>query len=375
MRRETVEGAASLPRGPIFKAYLVYAAVLLLTELHGLGSGGDFKVSLWELRPQGYGFVMFLLAGSLVRNRRQALVLGIVLLSAVALKALVGTYRWQFTLNRVVPGETVLGHEDSYFMILFVLGLLAALVWARRIRVVTPLLVAAPVVLILLFANQRRAGVFAFAAAVLVTALMLLKFEPAIRKQLLVLLVVATVSVGVFVGANWNREYGLSAQLVRPVRSLVDPTANARDDSSDLYRIAEDYNLKFTFKESPLIGRGFGLPFDTPAAMANISNYYSLWNVIPHNSMLWIPMRMGVLGMVAFWGLIATAILEAFAILRRHQDPVARAIAVFAVGAIVAELLVGYGDLQLESYRNLVFIGVLLGVLARIRSLPEVDQE
>jgi type IV secretory pathway VirB2 component (pilin) len=59
-------------------------------------------------------------------------------------------------------------------------------------------------------------------------------------------------------------------------------------------------------------------------------------------------------------------------VMRRYRDPVARAVAVFAVAAIVAELMVGYGDLQLESYRNLVFVGALLGVLAQFPRLPEV---
>jgi hypothetical protein len=372
LRRRAAEGEASLPSGPIARAYLGFMAIVLFTELHGLLAGGDFKLSLWELRPQVYGFVMFLLAGTLVRTRRQMLVLGVVVLCAVVLKAVLGTYRWQFTLNHTVNQETLLGHEDSYFLLLFVIALLVAVVWARRRAVLAPLLVATPLVAICLLANQRRAGLFALAAAVLVMAVMLLKFEPRVRKQVVVLMAIATVTLGIFVGANWNKSYGLSAQLVRPIRSLIDPSASARDDSSDLYRTAEDYNLKFSFKQSPLIGLGFGMPFYTVASMADISNFYPLWNVIPHNTMLWVPMRMGIPGMITFWGLIGIAILEAFAVMRRYRDPVARAVAVFAVAAIVAELMVGYGDLQLESYRNLVFVGALLGVLAQFPRLPEV---
>jgi O-antigen ligase len=372
LRRRTVAGEASWPSGPIAKAYLVFMAVVLFTELHGLLSGGNFKLSLWELRPQIYGFVMFALAGSLMRNRRQMLVLGLVILCAVVLKAILGTYRWQITVNHVVPQETILGHEDSYFMVLFVLSVLAAFVWARRRAVLVPLLVATPLVAICLLANQRRAGLFALVAAVLVMAVMLLKFELGVRKQVIILLMVASVATGIFVAANWSKSYGLSAQIVRPIRSLINPSASARDNSSDVYRIAEDYNLKFSFKQSPLIGLGFGMPFYTVASMANISNFYPLWNVIPHNTMLWVPMRMGIPGMVGFWGLIAMAILQAFAVMRLHRDPLSRAIAVFAVAAIVAELMVADGDLQLESYRNLVFLGALLGALARLPRLREV---
>ena len=372
-RARTVGGAA-LPKGPIVGAYLAFMAVVLATELHGLVTGGDFKLSLWELRPQVYGFVMFLLAGSLVRTRRQTLVLGVVVLCAVVFKAVLGTYRWHFTLNHTVNQETLLGHEDSYFMVLFVLALLAALIWVRRRAVLTPLLVATPVVAMCLLANQRRAGIFAIVAAVLVMAALALKFQPTVRKQVVVLVAVAAVAFGIFVGVNWNRSYGLSAQLVRPIRSLVDPSASARDSSSDLYRAAEDYNLKFTFKQTPLLGLGFGMPFYTVAGMADISDFYPLWNVIPHNTLLWVPMRMGIAGMVTFWGLIGIAILEAFAVMRRHRDSLLRAVAAVAVAALVAELMVAYGDLQLESYRNLVFVGAVIGVLAAMPRAAEVTE-
>ena len=64
------------------------------------------------------------------------------------------------------------------------------------------------------------------------------------------------------------------------------------------------------------------------------------------------------------------AVLEACAVMRREQDPLLRAVAVFAVAAIVAELMVAYGDLQLESYRNLVLLGALIGAVG---GLPHLD--
>jgi O-antigen ligase len=374
LRRRTVEGGAFLPRGPITKAYLAFMGVVVLAELHGLLTGGNFRLSLWELRPQVYGFVMFLLAGSLLRTRRQVLTLGVVILCAAVFKAMLGTFRWQFTLDHTVAQDTLLGHEDSYFLVLFVISLLAALVWAPRRAMLGPLLAAAPVVTVCLLANQRRAGLFALAAAVLVMAIMLLKFERPSRTRVVVLLVLVTIGIGGFVAANWNQNDGLALQLVRPIRSLVDPSASARDGSSDLYRIAEDSNLKFTFKQAPLVGLGFGMPFHVVTPMADISGLYPLWNVIPHNTMLWVPMRMGVPGMVGFWGLVAMAVLEAFALMRRHADPVPRAVAAFAVAGIVAELMVAYGDLQLESYRNLVFLGALLGTLAAAASWGPLGQ-
>ena len=64
------------------------------------------------------------------------------------------------------------------------------------------MLAATPVVTVCLLANQRRAGLFALAAAVLVMAVMLLKFEARIRTRVVVVLVLATFGLGGFVAAN-----------------------------------------------------------------------------------------------------------------------------------------------------------------------------
>ena len=47
------------------------------------------------------------------------------------------------------------------------------------------------------------------------------------------------------------------------------------------------------------------------------------------------------------------------------------AVAAFAVAAIVAEIIQGYSDLQLDSYRNLIVFGVVLGLLSRLPKLAD----
>src|SRR5262249_24488436 len=158
------------------------------------------------------------------------------------------------------------------------------------------------------------------------------KFEPRLRKRIAVVaLILAVLGVG-FLAYAWNKEYGLQAQLVRPVRSLIDPSV--RDYLSDQYRTAENANLKLTFQTSPIIGVGFGSPYLMAYPMADISQIYPLWNVIPHNSLMWVGMRMGAIGFAAFWALIGLGILQGF-VLARSRDPLMRAVAAVGVGAIV----------------------------------------
>jgi O-antigen ligase len=360
--RSSSEHRVQWPRGRLFNAYLAYLVVVLFAEVHGLLGGGDFKTSLWEMRPQAYGFILFVLTATLVQQRVQLERLTLIFLFATFVKGVVGGYRYFFTLHGALgSGLEVLAHEDSYFLALFMTATLAALIWIKDRRLVTLMSIGSILCLIAMLANSRRAGVYAAAGAVAVVLLLAYKFEPSLRKPIAWVTILVVVAGAAFVASAWNKEYGIQAQLVRPIRSLVDPSA--RDFSSDLYRTAETANLLFTFHTSPVVGVGFGSPFDIVYPMADISNVYPLWNVIPHNSLLWIGMRMGTLGFITFWGVIGLAVLAGFEVIRSGRDPFVRAVTATVLGAIAAEIAVGYTDLQLENYRNLIFIGAALGVL------------
>ncbi len=370
--RGASEGKLHWPGGRLVAAYCLYLLAILGAEVHGLAAGGDFKTSLWEMRPQIYGFVLFLMATTLVENRKQLMTLALVFLLAVSVKALVGDYRYFVTLHSILgPQEDILAHEDSYFLAMFVTAGVTAVIWLKNRRLQVLMGVMSALALVAMLANYRRAGVYALAVAVVIVALLAFRFEPSRRKTIAWVSIALMIAGAAFISSAWNKEYGVQAQIVRPIRSLVDP--NARDFSSDQYRVAETANLQLTFRTSPIFGVGFGSPFLIVYPMADISKLYTLWNVIPHNSLMWVGMRMGALGFAAFWGLIGLAVLEGFHLLGTRRDPLLRAVAAFAIAAIAGELVVGYSDLQLESYRNLIFLGVVFGLLNRLSLTPEVE--
>jgi hypothetical protein len=370
--RASSERQLHWPGGRLVAAYCIYVVVVLGAEVHGLVAGGDFKTSLWEIRPQVYGFILFFMTTTLIRDRSQLVRLAIVFLLAVSVKAVLGDFRYFVTLQgNVGQSLEVLSHEDSYFLAMVVIAGLSAVIWLKNRRVVILMSAMSAVALVAMLANSRRAGVYALAVGIAVIFLIAFRSEPALRKRLAWFSVAVVIAGAAFVGYAWDKQYGIQAQLVRPIRSQVDPSA--RDFSSDVYRTNETANLRYTFQTSPLIGVGFGSPFYIIYPMADISKIYPLWNVIPHNTLMWVGMRMGTIGFAAFWGLIGLAILEAFYVIKGRPDPLVRAMAAFAVAAIVGEIAVGYADLQLESYRNLIFLGVVIGVLNRLPQLSEAE--
>src|SRR5207245_11780478 len=115
--------------------------------------------------------------------------------------------------------------------------------------------------------------------------------------------------------------------------------ADQSDYLSNIDPVAEDANILANFMTSPLFGIGLGIPMIVIFPMADISFVYPLWNYIPHNTLLWIGMRMGAVGYAAFFGLLAMAILQACRQLATRKDPLISSIAAFAVAAIVAEMI------------------------------------
>jgi len=359
-----------LPAGRVVRPYAIFMAVVLGAEVIGLLAGGDFKLSLWELRPQVYGFIAFVLAASLIVERADVRRLSVIFFLAVGIKAFLAFYRYYFTLHRVLGGwlrESIMAHEESYFWAVFLIAVLAALIYYRRQRPLVPLLLASPLVLFVLYQNQRRAGEFAFIIGGAVIVLLGVGFEPAARRHLIAGTVTVTVAFALFTAVFWDQQRGFAAEVVRPVRSLIQPSQ--RDYLSNIYPTAENANLHLSFQSCPVVGMGFGRPFLVVFPQANIAYIDPLWNIIPHNNLLWIGVRMGAVGFMAFWALIGMAILEGTRQLAVRRDPLLRAAAAFAIGAIIAEVVVASGDLQLENYRNILFFGATLGLLD---ALPRV---
>ena len=373
--RSDAAARARLFKGRLFWPYVLFVATVLLGEVHGLYSGGDWNKSLWEVRPQIYGFVTFVAASLIIRSRRDLEALVLVAVVAIMLKGIVGDVRYFIVLNHNLgTHETVLGHEDSYFLALIPMAACAALIWMGTSRVLKVLVLCSIVAMGALLANERRAGVAALAGGIAVIVVTAIRFHPHHRRRIVLLTLIGAILIAIFLIAFWDVQTGLIGQLVRPVRSQFDPTY--RDYLSDIYRQAENANLRFSFDTNRLIGMGFGMPFLIILSQADISSIYPLWNYIPHNTLMWVGVRLGLVGSATFWALFGFALLEVCRSLSAQRDRFLLALVALIGGAITAQLFVAYADLQLESYRNMIFIGIVFGVLNILPALfPEPTTE
>jgi O-antigen ligase len=150
-----------------------------------------------------------------------------------------------------------------------------------------------------------------------------------------------------------------------------------RDTSSNLYRTVENFDLKYTIQHNNfLFGVGFGKPYLQPIPLTtlfqNIQSVDIYYNYVPHNNIYWAWMRLGAIGFLVFWFLIGSIIVRGSTIARQLRDRYLQLVAIYTVAITIMEIIVAYADYQLFFYRNVIYLGLLAGILMK---LPELDKE
>jgi hypothetical protein len=119
------------------------------------------------------------------------------------------------------------------------------------------------------------------------------------------------------------------------------------------------------------LGLGFGKRFLEPLPLPDISTLDPVYLFIPHNTIYWVWMRLGPVGYGALWYLFAAIIIRGSMIARRLDDRYLQLVAIYVVALTVMQILVAFADYQLYFYRNVIYIGLLAGLLVRLPSLEE----
>jgi len=356
-------------RGTLMRPLGLYSLMVALAELHGLSSGGDFRLSLWELRPQVYMLIAYILACNLVNKRRALDLLLWTLILGAGIKGIQGTWRLYISLHGSVHSvESLFPHEQSYFFNAFLCYLPISLLYGSSPRMKRVMVALLPFVIIASLANQRRAAILALCFAYVVILIVTGVAQPARRRVVVRIFVILAIVLPPYY-VYYSTKSGLLSEPARAIASAFNP--DPRDASSNLYRVNEDKDILATMMTSPIYGYGFGKLMLTPYPLANISNAYIFWNLLPHDSILWIWMRTGTIGYFFFWLLIGSAVLQATALTVRLRDPRLKGIALLFLTLVLQEVILGYLDLQWSSYRNLITIGV---VFALIGKLSQFDQ-
>lgn len=359
--------------GPLLWPFLAFLFCVAWGVVHGLSSGGTLKIIVLEIRPLWYLFVAYLLAYNLITKQQQVRSLLWVLIVGAGIKGLQGVYIYLIAYHGSLEGHhEIMSHEESFFFVAMVLLLVIFCLHYRYRAQVIGLCLILPPVLIATLANQRRTDYLALLVGMGVAWALIYLVKPQARARLVVLLIVSLVLGGGYVLA-FSHASGTFASPARALISVFSPASvdDANAAASNAYRVIENTDLKYTLKQDPFLGWGFGKPFLQPQPLPNIASLDPYYNYVPHNTVFWVWMRLGDIGYIVFWYLVGAMIVRGCLIARRLRDRYLQAVAIFVVAVTVMEIIVAYADYQLFFLRNVLYLGLLTGVLMKLPALDE----
>ena len=276
-----------------------------------------------------------------------------------------GLWNYVDMLNGPVWLDAVTAHEDVVFFDLALVFALAAFVIDPRGRLSWMLYAAVPFIVATELVTQRRVAFVALAAALVVLAVLL----SALRPRRTALLFGATLLVFLAYAALFWDQQGLLAQPVRALKGIVDPTSlSPRDLASNWWREIEDMNIANTIRQLPLTGVGLGQEYlfvREPPALTN----FIYWRFMTHDAVLWVWLKAGIIGMLAFWTLVTQTAIVGARLFRRLPSPNLKLVAMLPILLIAIQVVFSTVDLGLTYSRNMIVLGTVLGMAGYLDSV------
>jgi O-antigen ligase len=341
---------------------------VLYGYVQGMRTGGDRNVALWEMRPLLYVPLFYLLITQLFSRREQYVRLFLVAMGAVFVHAVVAInyFRGLPAVERAEV-ESLGEHGASIHidaMLLLVLALLLIKGCSPRLRV-GMLLLAIPCLVAYAMA-ERRAAVVALVVGIIMFSMVLHRRR---RRAFWWFVPIVTVVGSLYLAAFWGVQgsLGFPAQAVKSV--IAPGQLSEADASSDMYRLFEKYNIWYTIRTDPVRGLGFGRQFYQPIPLPDIS-FFVFWRYLPHNSILWIWIKMGFFGFVAMLYLFARTVQRGAITVARITDPNHLAFAIAAVGYVIMYIVFAYVDIAWDA-RATIFLAFAMAWCADFINLEQ----
>lgn len=335
--------------------------------IYGLKTGGDFLPALWEVRALFYFGIMYALVPQIVQSERDVRSLLWVCIIAISFKAFQAIVRFVHLGLSFRGIATLTNHEDPVFMftlvvLLFGLVLFNVKSWQRfaLMLLLFPLMMG-------FFAGQRRA---AYAAIVPTLTAFFILLPPRQTWAFVKGAIPFVIVVGIYAGVFWNSE----SRLASPVKLIKTALTHDKEEEGDryysnLYRENEKYDLAQTVKTAPVFGIGFGNKYLQPVKLVPIA--FPLRDYIPHDEVLWLIVKTGAVGYFLFWFFLDCFACHGANVFMKLKNPYLKAVCALAVVAVVNQIVVSYYDLQLTYYRNMVYLGTLMGLVPALEYIDE----
>jgi hypothetical protein len=345
---------------PMRNALLLMLATTVLWYLYGILRGGDARYASWQTYTILSCILLAFTLASTFRTPAHFQGLAKWLVAAATYRGIMCWASYLTWARGIVGGSGayLTDHNDTILWVVSIVVLIVNAVDKRSLPVTLR-----NVALILFFLgaiqwNSRRIAWVSLALALLVIYL-LYPYGVAKRKiNRVALMMLPAILIYVFVG--WGRE----ERIFLPLRSIS--SVSTQEDASTLARNAENLGLIATVRYSSMImGTGWGVPYAAITNKYDISGF-ELWKYVPHNSILGLLAFTGILGFAGFWVPMPTAVFLNARVARLSSDPIAKNVAIVAVGQMIVTLNQLYGDMGILSMPVMYVLAVSFAIALRL---------
>lgn len=341
--------APSVPR-PLKIATLAATLCVIALWIYGLGRGGDFKASLWQIRQLlwvGPITWVFLVA---LRGKADLAPIARIVLGAAVVKSVEALWLY-FVICRPMGMRPQYAntHSDTVLYVVAVAILLTGLFEIRTLRATALAAVFLPLFGLGILINNRRLAFVSLAASI---ALAYWLFPPNRTKARLRALAIASIPViGVYLALGWRS----SSTFFLPAAKVA--SLFSTEDRSGLTRDIENWNLVQTYKARPIFGHGFGHEYFEINKADSVKELFALYLYIAHNSVLWQWTLGGLVGFALLWMPLVLTAWFAIRTCRVAPHGPVRAGALVCATVVVAHMIQQYGDMGTQAWIGAFLFG------------------
>ena len=357
---------------PMQVALLVSACTIGVLVGTGLLRGGIFREALWQFRHLlMLPFVAMLLLFALDLPKDLPKLLW-VLMGGSLVKALLGTY-FMYAIafpSGAFPPHTT-GHNDTMIFVTAVVTALT-LFWEKPTRRHLWLLVLwLPLIALALKLNDRR---IAYVDIVMTLGLIFVLSPMHEMKRKLVRATIAMLPVLLlYTAVGWNQPNRKIFGPVQKMKSIVAPVENSEEESSNVERDIENFNLMKSWEQNMFLGQGFGHAFTEYLPSNDFRQ--SAFGHIGHNSILWLLWIGGIVGFTCVLGYLAVGLFFLGRTLRLTFGWRERVGLLVSAGIIVTYLMQAFGDMGTQSVMFDFFVGSALAITGRLATKANAWRE
>jgi hypothetical protein len=356
-------GQVRTPRPMIKLAHLVLVGILFVWLVGKFRGGADNSMAMWQIDRVMYVPLIFLLFSAGLRGPQDAPAIAKVILLAGTWRAIQARYVMA-TLH--LPPDPVTGepavayattHHDSMLFAWTTVLIVALLLHRYRNGSGKLAIVLLPILVSGMLANNRRL-VWVQIIIVFVTLYFMTGMNPVKRKIQRGLKFISPL-VAIYIMVGW----GSKASVFKPVR-IIRSAVDSNTDSSTAWRDIENFDLLYTFRQTPIFGSGYGRGFWEIMPLPAVD--YQLERYIPHNSILGLWTYCGYVGYTAITLLWVSGVYFGIRAYHAATSPRDKTAALVCFGAFLIHYLQCYGDMGLGSWTGVWMLAPSLAMAGKL---------